>query len=146
MRVWRISNYADLSGLGGMVTEGRWNLIKTPIVYCADHPATALVEILVHLDGEDLPATFQLLEIDIPEAAEIETADLPDDWRDNSPATRRIGTGFVQAGRAAVMRVPSVIVPFANNYLLNPRLAKPAGVKIVQATVHPFDPRLVRQP
>lgn len=142
MRVWRISNYADLSGRGGMVSEGRWNLIGTPIVYCADHPATSLVETLVHLDGEDVPASFQLIEIDVPDTAEVFKPDLPDDWGDDPEATRLIGTDFVRAGRAAVMQVPSVVVPFAKNYLLSPRMAKSSGIEIVRVTVHAFDPRL----
>lgn len=144
MRIWRISSYADLSGRGGIVSAGRWNLVDTPIVYCADHPATAMVEILVHLDLEDIPATFQLLEIDVPDAMEISIPDLPDNWKTNEPATQRIGTGFVTAGRFAVLQVPSVVVPFAKNYLLSPRLATQLSVRIVGVTVHPFDPRLVK--
>ncbi len=40
---------------------------NTPVVYCADHPATALLEILVHVDAEDLPPAYQLLEIEVPD-------------------------------------------------------------------------------
>lgn len=144
MRIWRISNYADLSGRGGVVSSGRWNLINTPIVYCADHPATAMVEIQVHLDLEDIPATFQLLEIETPEATEISVPDLPDNWKDNEATTQRIGTDFVTTGRFAVMQVPSVVVPFARNYLLSPRVANSSGVKIVGSTIHAFDPRLTK--
>jgi RES domain-containing protein len=146
MRVWRISNYADLSGRGGIIAAGRWNLIDTPIVYCADYPATAMVEILVHLDSEDIPESYQLLEIDLPDAAEISVPDLPENWRDDEPATQHIGTDFVTAGRFAAMQVPSVVVPFGKNYLLNPRVAKSSHVEIVGVTVHPFDPRLIKQP
>lgn len=145
MRVWRISSYADLSGRGGIVSSGRWNLINTPIVYCADHPATAMVEILVHLDLEDIPATFQLLEIEVPDSSELSIPDLPDDWKDNETATQQIGTDFVTAGRFAAMQVPSVVVPFARNYLLSPTIAAQSGVRILGGTVHPFDPRLVKR-
>lgn len=144
MRIWRVSSYADLSGRGGSVSSGRWNLINTPIVYCADHPATAMVEILVHLDAEDIPATFQLLEIEVPDAVEFSIPDLPDNWKDDEPTTQQIGTDFVTAGRLAVMQVPSVVVPFARNYLLSPRVAAQLSVRILGVTVHPFDPRLVK--
>jgi RES domain-containing protein len=54
MRIWRISNFADLSGRGGMLIDGRWNRRGTPIVYCTDHPSTALLEILVHATRETM--------------------------------------------------------------------------------------------
>lgn len=144
MRVWSISSYADLSGRGGLVSSGRWNTLGTAIVYCADHPATAMVEILVHLDPEDLPAAFQLLQIDVPDTIEVAVPALADGWRDDEPTTQRIGTDFVNAGRRPVMQVPSVVVPFASNDLLSPHMAKDSGVRIIGMTAHPFDPRLFR--
>jgi len=144
MRLWRISNYADLSGQGGLFSAGRWNVLGTPIVYCADHPATALVEILVHVDAEDLPSTYQLLELDVPERVTISVADLPANWVDDLAATRRIGTQFVADADHAVLEVPSVVVPFARNYLLNPALLERAAISIVSTTRHPFDARLLR--
>lgn len=143
MRIWRISNHADLSGHGGMVSAGRWNLVKTPIVYCADHPSTALLEMLVHVDAEDLPETYQLLEIDVPAAASIAGPSLGDRWREDLAATRQIGTDFVRAGAHAIMKVPSVIVPFASNFLLNPGLLKRDGIGLVGATRHPVHTRLL---
>jgi RES domain-containing protein len=144
MRLWRISGYADLSGRGGMVGAGRWNLLNTPMVYCADHPATALLEILVHVDAEDLPTDYQLLEIDVPNSAAIFVPNLPQNWKDNVTLTRRIGTDFIAAGAHAAMEVPCVIVPFTKNYLLNPALLAGDGIAIVGATQHPIDARLLR--
>ena len=144
MRLWRISSYADLSGQGGMVAAARWNVLGTPIVYCADHPATALLEILVHIDAEDLPPTYQLLEIDVPDAVKAAVPVLPDDWKDNLAATQRIGTDFVNAARDALMEIPCIIIPFARNYLLSPAMLEDAGIRIVGTTPHPIDARLLR--
>jgi len=47
MELWRISNYADLSGAGGLQAAGRWHTRGKRIVYLADHPASALLEMLV---------------------------------------------------------------------------------------------------
>jgi RES domain-containing protein len=143
MRLWRISNFADLSGRGGMVSAGRWNVKNTPIVYCADHPATALLEILVHVDAEDLPPAYQLLEIEVPDAVSVAVPVLPSDWRDDLDATRQLGTDFVSAATHAVMEVPCVIVPFTKNYLLNPALLLREKIKIASTTVHPVDARLL---
>jgi RES domain-containing protein len=144
MRLWRISSFADLSGRGGIVSAGSWNVKDTPVVYCADHPATALLEILVHIDADDLPTTYQLLEIQAPDTVSISVPDLPSNWRDDQAATRQIGTNFISAGEHAVMEVPCVIVPFTKNYLLNPALLGRDGIGIVSTTAHPIDAQLLR--
>lgn len=143
MRVWRISNHADLTGRGGLVAAGRWHHAQTQIVYCADHPASAMLEILVHVDFEDRPESFQLLSVEIPEASDILAADVPEGWKDDIAITRAIGSRFIADARNAVLAVPSVIVPHGINYLLSPSLLKAAGIHIASAEMHSFDSRLL---
>lgn len=66
MRIWRISEFADLSGRGGLAVAGRWNHRGTAIVYCSDHPATCMLEVLVNFEPADIPISYQLLEIETP--------------------------------------------------------------------------------
>ena len=126
-----------------MLSEARWNVVGTPIVYCADHPATALLEILVHLDAEDTPPTFQLLEIDIPAAVPVAMPELPENWPQDLAATQQIGSRFIAAMTHSVMKVPCAIVPFADNYLLNPALVELAQIQIVTVSRHAIDARLL---
>ena len=126
-----------------MVSAARWNFVGTPIVYCADHPATALLEILVHLDAEDSPSIFQLLEIDIPDAVAVATPELPENWADDVTVTQQLGSRFVAAMTYPVMKVPCAIVPFTYHYLLNPALVEQAAIHIVGITRHPIDTRLL---
>jgi RES domain-containing protein len=117
--------------------------MNTPMVYCADHPATALLEILVHLDAEDSPSTFQLLEIEIPDAVPVVMPELPENWPQDLAATQQIGSRLIAAMTHPVMKVPCAIVPFTDNYLLNPSLLEPNGIRIVGVTGHPIDARLL---
>ena len=98
----------------------------------------------MHIDVDDLPATYQLLEIQAPDTVSISVPDLPSNWRDDLAATRQIGTNFISAGKHAVMEIPCVIVPFTKNYLLNPALLDREGIGIVSATAHPIDAWLLR--
>ncbi|MDZ7603149.1 MAG: RES family NAD+ phosphorylase [Hoeflea sp.] len=75
MKLWRISKFADLSGRGGLVVDGRWHRKGTPVVYCCDHPSTALLEILVHMDKSRIPPDFQLLRLDCPDNLTIFNSD-----------------------------------------------------------------------
>ncbi len=146
-QAWRISNYADLQGLGGQLGTGRWHRYA-PIVYCAEHPANAMLETLVHLEidsPDDLPLQYQLLEIAIPDdlAAEPLPADaLAEHWRDDERISQALGMAWLRRGETALLRVPSAIMPAEFNLLLNPRHADASRIRIVAAYRHPYDRRL----
>jgi RES domain-containing protein len=143
MRIWRISNYADLHGRGGMISAGRWNPTNTPMVYCSDNPATALLEILVHINANNLPSTYQLLEIDVPDSVSIASPDLTANWQNDLSGTQRLGAMFISANTNAILEVPCAIVPFTSNYLLNPALVERDGIRIVAVSRHAIDARLL---
>lgn len=153
MRLWRISNYADLSGEGGRLAAGRWNRHGRRVVYLAEHSALALLEALVHLeiDVEDMPAGFRLLGIDAPDdiaLTQLRTAELEvstPDWRTNPETTRTLAEVFFNAGEYALMRVPSVLVPEAWNLILNPAHEGARRLSIVSDSRVAFDQRLLRQ-
>ena len=151
MRLWRISNYADLSGEGGRLAAGRWNRLGQRVVYLAEHPALALLETLVHLeiDVEDMPARFRLLGIEAPDdlpAAELTAAELDEsapDWRSNAETTRSLAQPFFDAHEHVLLRVPSVLLPEARNALFNPMHPDAATFRIVSDVSAVLDPRLI---
>ena len=144
MRAWRISNYADLSGVGGRYSAGRWNQLGRLIVYCADHPALALLEILVHVDAADLPENYQLLEISISEDLIAEPVALPLDWASDSTVSRIAFEYFCLVADAPVLKVPSAIVPHCSNLLINPAHPKAGEIKILSVQRQPLDMRFLR--
>ena len=148
MRLWRISNHTSLSGDGGLYASGRWHTRGRRVVYLADHPASALLEVMVHLeiDAEDLPTHYQLLGVDVPDDIASDALDqstLPANWRERVGETRTRGDDWLRATTDAVLRVPSVIVPEASNYLLNPAHADAGRIGIASAIRAAFDARLM---
>jgi RES domain-containing protein len=145
MRLWRISNHASLSGDGGLYASGRWHTRGRRVVYLADHPASALLEVMVHLevDAEDMPRDYQLLGVDVPDDIPAAFMGLPDGWSDDIATTRALGDAWLREGSSALLRVPSAIVPDARNYLLNPAHADAARIAIVESQRAAFDPRLM---
>ena len=147
MRLWRISRFADLAGDGGLHAAGRWHSKGQRVVYLAEHPAAALLELLVHLeiDAEDFPAHFQLLAIDAPGRVAVTMIDetsLPPDWRDQPSITRVLGDDWLRDGTTALLRVPSAIVPATSNYLLNASHADARQLSISAVVRAALDPRL----
>src|SRR5215204_3095313 len=110
MELWRISNYADLSGIGGLRAAGRWHSQGRRIVYLADHPSSALLEMLVHMDRDLIPSTYQLLRVTAPADIVPETpGDLAADWRTRTMASREIGDRWLDRASSALLQVPSAI-------------------------------------
>jgi RES domain-containing protein len=119
--------------------------VGTAVVYASATLSLALVETLVHLPAGVLPAyAAQPVEFDEALLAVLGDADLPADWRAGPPpaSTRAIGDEWVRAGRTAVLRVPSVVVPLECNYVFNPRHPDFARVSVGVPIAFPFDPRL----
>ena len=83
-----------------------------------------MFEALVHMeyDAEDPPLEFTLLKVSTPDSLKISLLDLSEsqNWQEQPEFTRRIGGAWLSSRESALARVPSAIVPFAWNYLLNP--------------------------
>jgi RES domain-containing protein len=152
MLVWRISKakYAATaySGEGARLESGRWHQAGQRVVYTSSSAALAALEILVHTASDLLPRTrYVAIPADIPEDVPHEqfaVADLPADWQTTPapPTLRTMGMQWLQAGQTAVLRVPSVIVPFEWNYLLNPLHPDFGQIRIGTPQAYQFDARL----
>lgn len=135
---WRLCRrpFADLSGEGARRFGGRWNSPGRAVVYLAEHPALAVLEVRVHLDLPLalLPADFTLMRVQVPDGPTADQAP-----RDETAAR---GDAWLTQASTAVLRVPSVLVPQAWNILLNPRHPGAAVAEIQAVEAFHFDPRL----
>lgn len=153
MRVFRIERekYLDstLKGIGAAMTDGfRWNSLNTQLVYTSESRALATLEIAVHLDlSEDVPTDRFYVEIDIPDSVEIlelKQEHLPKGWDAKPPSleSQFIGDDFVRQNSAAVLKVPSSIVPLAYNYLINTQHPDTGKIEVVSKIPLIFDKRI----
>jgi RES domain-containing protein len=147
--LWRITNHVSLAGDGSSRTPGRWHSRGRRVVYCAQNPAGALLEILVHFEIEiqDLPVRFRLLKIHAPDDVHVERVavdELPADWPEESETTRACGDDWLARDSSALLTVPSAIVPETFNVLLNPAHQDAQRIVIVHAGDHAIDPRLLK--
>jgi RES domain-containing protein len=134
-------------GEGARQYGGRWNNPGTRMVYLAGSVSLAQLEVLVHLESEEILAgQYVVIPVLIPRRLiqVLDTKGMPKNWRQPSPpaGTRRIGDEWVSAAKRPVLQVPSVIVPQESNFLVNP--AHPAFPDLVigKAEDLSFDPRL----
>lgn len=127
MIVYRIgkAKYAfNLSGEGARLNGGRWNHKMVSCLYTSASRALAILEYTVNINIDEIPRALTITEIEIPgnSILNVEVAALPGDWQ-KFPAptsTKNFGSKHLQEARYAAIRIPSAIIPFEYNYLLNP--------------------------
>jgi RES domain-containing protein len=144
MILWRISPFHDLNGKGGLLYSARWHTAGIPVVYLAESPAGALLEICANTVADNIPSTFTLLKIIGPDitAEVIFLTDPPQNWFIEFDITRQIGTAWLRGGTSALLRVPSALVPETTNILLNPMHPDASQFQIERSYEYPFDLRL----
>ena len=130
-----------------MYTSGRWHSRGQLIVYTGASRSLTILEKLVHTDPAELPDDQVLITVDIPEDVRVETialAAVPATW--TAPldsGCMSLGDTWLDRAQAAVLRVPSAIVPEECNYLINPLHADAARITVKDTRAFEFDERLV---
>ena len=151
LSVWRLvtERFAStaFSGEGARLYGGRWNRKGIALIYTTQSQSLAMLEMLVQ--DEPLRARYVMIDARIPQAVTIERiklAELPSDWRDLAAREKlkAIGTKWAEKRSAAVLAVPSAVVPAEFNYLLNPLHADFRRIKIGRPQKIETDPRLLR--
>ncbi len=149
--VWRIVKAkhaaSAFDGEGARRSGGRWTSVGRRAVYTSSTVALAALEMIAHLDSTvPLPA-YTLIEATVPEPliTAVDLAALPSNWRQypSPPELRMIGDGWLDAKRAAVLKVPSALVPVEYNYVINPEHPDFALITTGDPTGFPLDPRLL---
>lgn len=156
--LWRIAtdtpDYTadDLSGEGAKRSGGRWNRVGVALVYSAASPALACLETVVHLGAGLLPLNRYLVRIDVPD----EVFDRRTRFEDLAPEPKRVGwdaepagwvsldlgSQWVASAAAAILEVPSVIIPEESNFLINPAHADRARITATKLRRFEYDRRL----
>jgi len=108
--------------------------------YLSEHPALAMLEVLVHLDlpYDLLPNDYVLLTVVVPDdlaTKGIDHFEPPDD-------PTEYGTNWLLKGESAVLWVPSAVLPQSYNLLLNPRHADMKRIAVEAIEPFKLDARL----
>jgi RES domain-containing protein len=74
----------------------------------------------------------------------ISVEELPPDWPNRIDVTRAFSDDWLTRGSAALLTVPSAIVPETFNVLLNPVHPDATHVAILGTGEHAIDPRLLK--
>jgi RES domain-containing protein len=99
------------------------------------------------IDIQGMPVRYRLLKIEAPDDVPIERVaveDVPVNWTQTTEVTRELGDRWLVKGSAALLSVPSAIVPETFNVLLNPAHQDAKRIVVAQTGEHAIDPRLLK--
>ena len=152
MRLWRLSSHEFsqvFDGGYGLRFDGRWNTVGNPTTYVSASPSLCVLEKLAHVEDPTLLPALDMVVYDVPDAVPITRlvlSDLPDEWRRREADTQQIGDAWLSGIEAAVLFVPSAIVPLAEspdeNAIINLRHPAAATIRIEQTQPFELDIRL----
>ena len=120
------------------------------MLYAAASLALAVLEMLVHLEDEEVVADYSYASVQFGEDLVMPVeriAHLPSDWREFPVpnAIRRIGNEWVRSGSSAVLRVPTAILPREFNYIINLEHQDARGIELGSVERFVFDKRFVER-
>jgi RES domain-containing protein len=152
VRVWRIARavHAALDGEGGRLYGSRWTPRGAAAVFASATLSLATLERFVHTDPDLEPDDLVAISVSIDSRIAIEAVavgDLPKDWRAHPPPPELIliGERWLQRGGAAVLSVPSVVIPQERNFVIDPNHADFRNIKVERSEPFGFDARMWRR-
>ncbi len=151
---WRIAKqnhqFTGLSGEGARIYGGRWNPIGIPVIYTAESLSLAALEIIVHLEREQLlykrfvkiPVTFEPSQV-FP----LSRTKLPKDWDSLPPSesTQKMGQKWIEQAKHAILKIPSTVIREEHNFLINPAHPDFSAIEIGEPQRFEFDERLIEK-
>jgi len=109
----------------------------------------ALLEVVVHLDGDKMLPAYSTSTVSFDEslvADVLKIITLPPTWTDTkvSDELKAIGDEWVTSRMSLVLKVPSIIVPNETNYLINVSHPDADKLKFGQPKSFAIDDRLTK--
>ena len=134
-------------GEGAYRFGGRWNSRGTRLLYTAGSLSLAALEMLVHLNDEEILLAYSYATAEFDENLILSVEDfrsLPENWSDSPPPLeiQRIGDEWAREQVSVVLKVPTSILPVEFNYLINVQHPEFSKVKLGEPQTFNFDERL----
>jgi len=149
MRFYRIadSRHSPESGEGARLHGGRWNSPGRVVIYACETETGAMLEKLVHTSGR-MPKHQVCVTYEAPDSIKAESIEPPGvpGWHlRDMIASRKAGDSWLDSGKSAVLRVPSVVFAVERNVLVNPAQPDFRRIKIVKIEPVRWDERLFEE-
>jgi len=125
MEVFKICRDEYSKSLKASGVANRWNVRGQYVIYTGSYRSLSTLEMVVHR-GAIMPSEkYVVMVISLPDDATIITPVhpdyLPENWRTLAAysALQEIGSKWYSTQKSLALKVPSAVIPYENNYILN---------------------------
>lgn len=132
------------------MAASRWNEAGHPVIYAAINPSLAALETLAQLRsperfGERTVILFQF-DGDVEEVSLEQVVRLREDSPAEDPEmlTRQFGSQWLREKRSLALLVPSFVMPFDRNVLVNPLHQDAGTLQVIKKELLRLDARLLQ--
>jgi RES domain-containing protein len=137
-------------GEGAYRFGGRWNSRGTRILYTAGSLSLAALEMLVHLNSEEILFSYSFAVAEFDESLILPTEEfrtLPENWSVSPPPLeiQKIGDEWAATQTSVVLKVPTSVLPVEFNYLINVEHPEFSKIKLGEPRAFTFDERLYKK-
>lgn len=134
------------SGEGARLFGGRWNSPGIPVVYTSESVALATLETCVHIDRDVDMGRYMIFPVRFESELVTRLEQIPENWDHDPipPQAMAAGDQWAKKSSSPVLKVPSVIVPWEFNYVLNPLHPEFSRIRIGPARPFFMDKRLIQ--
>lgn len=125
MEVFRIAKANYASALVASGTANRWNIRGQQVIYTGASRSLSSLELLVHKGPVSPSHNYRVMVISISDEdhlyKQIRLSELPPHWRGFGACSRlqKIGSDWISNQESLVLKVPSAVIPFEYNYIIN---------------------------
>lgn len=104
--------------------EGRWNKAGQKVVYAAESTALALLENMFRRKGTGFNKDFRIMILEFPDNMKITVINekpLASGWRDfrDYSICQAAASNWFTLMKTVILKVPSAVLPEANNFVFN---------------------------
>ena len=127
MEVFRICKDIFASGLSASSASNRWNKRDQFVIYSGSSRSLSTLELIVHKSSIVPLLNYKVMVLSIADEdhliRQIMTSSLPETWRTLSayPALQQIGSDWYESRETLVLKVPSAVIQFEYNFIINMR-------------------------
>lgn len=150
MEVFRICKEQYSGQLKASGSANRWNVQGHNVIYAGSSRSLSTLELVVRRASIIPILNYKVIVISIPDDENIIThiysSELPPNWSTLAAYSRlqEIGTKWYTTQKTLILKVPSAIIPFEYNYVLNTEHPDfTSGVKLVRIEDYFWDKRLL---
>jgi len=155
MEVFRISKEIYATSLSASGSANRWNTKGQQVIYTGSSRSLSSLELIVHRGAAQPnvgPATarYRVMVISIADddhlIRQIQLSDLPPNWQSLTgyPIVQGIGSAWYNSQESLILKVPSAIIVYEYNYIINTEHPDfGSNVQVVRTEDYFWDSRLL---